>query len=237
MLIHSQIVEFKMEGTSTFGYLAHPKGEGSYPGVVVLPEWWGIDTHIQQLTERLAEAGFAVIAPDLYRGQVATTVEEAQKLSQQLDQASALQEIQEAITYLATNPHVTPHKVGILGFGMGGSLGAILATSQPNLGALVIFYGGRGDPTNSNHEQAIAATTAPFMGIYGGADEKIPLDYINWLKEKLAALGKEHEIIVYPLADRSFFNDTRSNYRADDAADAWQHTLSWFQQHLLVPKQ
>ncbi|GCE23288.1 dienelactone hydrolase family protein [Dictyobacter kobayashii] len=233
MLIHSQIVEFKAEEASTFGYLAHPKGEGTFPGVVVLQEWWGIDTHIQQVTERLAQEGFAALAPDLYRGQVATTVEEAQRLAQQLDRQSALQEIQQAIAYLENSTLVTPNKVGLLGFGMGGSLAAMLASTGHQPGALVIFYGGSGDPNNPSHQEAIQTTNAPLLGIYGGEDETISPEYIRWLEDKLTAYGKEHQIIVYPQATRSFFNTTQDSYRAEDADDAWQHTLAWLRKYLV----
>lgn len=235
MLIHSQIVEFKAEGRSTFGYLAHPKGEGTFPGVVVLQEWWGIDTHIQQVTERLAQEGFVALASDLYHGQVATSAEEAQQLAQQLDRQNALQEIQQSITYLENSALVDPKKIGLLGFGIGGSLAAMLAsTGDANqVGALVIFYGGSGDPDDPSHEQTIQSTVAPFLGIYGGEDETISQDYVRWLRDKLAMHEKKHHIIVYPQAKRSFFHTHRDTYRAEDAADAWQHTLTWLKQHLI----
>ncbi|GCE31046.1 hypothetical protein KDA_65300 [Dictyobacter alpinus] len=232
MLIHSQIVEFKGDGTSTYGYLAHPKGDSGFPAVVVLQEWWGIDTHIQQVTEHLAQEGFAALAPDLYRGQVATTTEEAQELSQKLDRVQALQEIEQAIHYLETSPLVQAKQVGMIGFGMGASLAAMLASTGQKLGALVLFYGGRGDPENSSHEEAIQAMNAPFLGIYGGEDQAIPVDYVRWLEEKLTTLGKEHRIIVYPEASRSFLNPGQEAYRPDDASDAWSQTVTWLQDHL-----
>ncbi|GLV54653.1 carboxymethylenebutenolidase [Dictyobacter sp. S3.2.2.5] len=235
MLIHSQIVEFKAAGRSTFGYLAHPKGEGAFPGVVVLQEWWGIDTHMQQVIERLAQEGFVALSPDLYHGQVVTDAEEAQQLAQQLDRQSALQEIEQSIAYLENSPLVDPKKIGLLGFGIGGSLAAMLAsTGHANrVGALIIFYGGQADPDNPSHEQAIQATVAPFLGIYGGEDETISQDYIRWLQEKLATHEKKHHIIVYPQARRSFFHTNRDTYRADDSADAWEHTLSWLKKYLV----
>ncbi|GER89649.1 putative carboxymethylenebutenolidase [Dictyobacter vulcani] len=233
MLIHSQIVEFKGEGTSTYGYLAHPKGEGIFPGVVVLQEWWGIDTHIQQVTEHLAQEGFAALAPDLYRGQVATTIEVARHLSQQLDQEQVLQELQQAMRYLEHSPLVQSEKVGGLGFGMGGHLATLLASTGITLGALVILYGDHDNPANITPETSIHDTNAPFLGIYGGQDETRPQEYINELKEKLTSMGTQHQIIIYPHASRSFLNPDRDTYRAEDANDAWQHTVSWLRQHLI----
>ena len=234
MLIHSQIVEFPGDGTSALGYLAHPKSEGPFPGIVVLQEWWGLDGHIQQVTERFAQEGFVALAPDLYRGQVATEPDEAQKLALELNRHHALKDVQGAVDYLVDHSQVKPNKVGVIGFCMGGGIAAMMSSQGQHLGAVAVFYGGRGNPKDPELSEAIKATAVPFLGIYGEKDESVPLDYVRWLDSKLGEFNKPHQIVIYPGAPHAFFNDTREAYRPEAAADAWQKTLTWFNQYLKV---
>src|SRR5256885_4742453 len=77
--------EFQVDGRTISAYLAEPS-HGSGPGVLVLHAWWGLTEPFRHICDRLAEAGFVALAPDLYRGKTATTVEEAQALGEALDQ-------------------------------------------------------------------------------------------------------------------------------------------------------
>src|SRR5947209_18069936 len=76
--------EFQADGRTISAYLAVPE-QGSGPGVLVLHAWWGLTEPFRQVCDRLAEAGFVALAPDLYHGKTATTVEEAQELGAALD--------------------------------------------------------------------------------------------------------------------------------------------------------
>src|SRR5688500_14064967 len=98
--LETKMVQFPGNGDQVPGYLARPTGEGPFPGIVVIQEWWGLDNHIQDLTRRFAGEGFAVVAPDLYRGKVADEPDEARKLVMALDRDKALVDIQGAIDYL-----------------------------------------------------------------------------------------------------------------------------------------
>src|SRR4051794_15826391 len=64
-------VEFEAKGGSMTGELAEPEGAARVPTVVLVQEWWGINAHIKSLAERLAAAGFLVLAPDLFHGKIA----------------------------------------------------------------------------------------------------------------------------------------------------------------------
>src|SRR2546430_17115911 len=66
----SETVEFKSNGNTASGYLAKPSS-GSGPGVLVIQEWWGLDSGIKTMADRLAAAGFVALAPDLYHGALA----------------------------------------------------------------------------------------------------------------------------------------------------------------------
>ena len=78
------LVKFPVNGTRTQGYLAVPEA-GAGPGVLVLQEWWGLVDHIKEICDRLAEAGFTALAPDMYHGDCATDPDEAGRLMMALD--------------------------------------------------------------------------------------------------------------------------------------------------------
>ena len=83
--IRTQTVEFPTNGDTGTGYLAIPQGDGPFPGVIVVQEWWGLDDHIKDVAQRFAGEGFVAFAPDLYHGKVTAEPNEAQKLMMSLD--------------------------------------------------------------------------------------------------------------------------------------------------------
>lgn len=215
------------DGETLMGYLAHPEGEGSYPGIVVIQEWWGLDEHIKEVTRRFAAAGYVALAPDLYHGVVATEPDEARKLVMELDMEEAVREIQQAIAYLLEQPATAGDQAGIVGFCMGGRLTLMTALAADNLGAAIAFYGSPLEPAQASEVKA------PILGLYGSADTGIPVDAVNTMEAALSEAGIDHEIHIYDGAQHAFFNDTRANsYNAEAAADAWERSLAWFAQHL-----
>lgn len=110
------------QGPTTPGYLAMPAQAGRFPGIVVIQEWWGLVPHIKDVTERFARGGFVALAPDLYHGQAADEPDEARKLAMALDRERAVQEILAASRFLRSLDEVTPKKIGVVGWCMGGGL-------------------------------------------------------------------------------------------------------------------
>lgn len=223
------MVEFKINGETAPGYMARPAGDGPFLPVVVLQEWWGLDDHIKQVVDRMADAGFAAIAPDFYRGQVALEPDDARRLAMQLERPKALADVQGAVDFLLSQPFVAAGGAGVMGFCMGGAIAGSMSYLGRDVGAVVAFYGG-GFKIDDDIASAIKA---PFLGIYGDQDRGIPLEVVQENQRQLERHGIEHEIIVYPDAPHAFFNDTRpSSYRADHAQDAWARALDWFREHL-----
>jgi carboxymethylenebutenolidase len=222
------MIEFKANGDQVPGYLARPEGDGPFPGVVVIQEWWGLDAHIKDVTDRFAREGFAALAPDLYRGQVAKEPDEARKLAMELDHPRAIKDIQGAVDYLVAQPFVQPKKVGVIGFCMGGGLALQMSHKGKNLGAAVMYYG-RGELD----DQAASAVSAPLLGIFGEDDQGIPVEGVRANERKLKEHGKAAEFVIYPGAPHAFFNDTRPHiYHKEAADDAWKRTLAWYREHL-----
>lgn len=207
------------------GYLALPAGSGPFPAVVVIQEWWGLDDHIKSVADRFAHEGFAALAPDLYHGRVATEPDEAQKLALELEQDVALEEIQNAITYLIERPDTTPKKVAIIGFCMGGGLALTAAANGQHIAIVAPFYG------RPLSEMAAARLKVPVIGSYGSEDQSIPKASVDRMAEALRKAGQTVDIKWYP-AGHAFFNDTRPSYNAAAAADAWTRVLTAFRQQL-----
>jgi carboxymethylenebutenolidase len=86
------MVEFKANGDMAPGYLVRPEGDGPFPGVVVIQEWWGLNDQIKGVANRLAEQGFAALTPDLYRGKVAQEPDEARKLVMEFNREQAMKD-------------------------------------------------------------------------------------------------------------------------------------------------
>jgi carboxymethylenebutenolidase len=222
------MIEFASNGDQVPGYLARPAGAGPFPGVVVIQEWWGLNDHIKDVTDRFAREGFVALAPDLYRGQVALEPDEARKLAMELTHPRAIQDIQGAVTYLLAQPIVEPKKAGVVGFCMGGGLTLLMSHAGKNLGAAVVFYG-RGEL-----DDATAAQVAvPLLGLFGEADQGIPVETVRANERILKAHGKTSEFVIYPGAPHAFFNDDRPHiYYKEAAEDAWRRTLAWFREYL-----
>ncbi len=161
----------RMRGETLTGHLAQPEGDGPFPAILVIQEWWGLDNHIRDVTNRFAHEGFVALAPDLYHGVSTTEPDEARKLVMELDMEEAVREIRSGFDYVLAQDSVAGDTVGIVGFCMGGRL--VLATSlaDDRLGAAVAFYG-----TPLAPEEAAGAT--PILGIYGENDGGIPVDSV-----------------------------------------------------------
>lgn len=225
--VAGEMVDYQdADGELLMGYLARPEAEGTYPAVVVIQEWWGLNEHIKDIARRLAGEGFAALAPDLYHGVSTTEPDEARKLVMELDMAGAVREIQRAVGFLLQQPFVAGPKVGIVGFCMGGGLVLQTALVEENVGAGVVFYGRPLGPDEAPRVKA------PILGLFGSADQGIPVDGVEAMHAAFTQAGIENEYHIYNGAPHAFFNDTRSSYNAEAAADAWPRTLAWFRSHL-----
>ncbi len=127
--------------------------------------------------------------------------------------------------YLRALPEVDPHRIGSVGFCFGGAMSARLATVDPDLRAAVIFYG-QNPPLD-----AVPRIGARILGLYGGEDPGVT-QTVPAFAEAMTAAGKPFEYHVYPGAKHAFFNDTRPNFHAESAADAWKRVVPFFAANL-----
>lgn len=219
-------IQFQANGKEVVGYLAEPTQPG--PGVIVLQEWWGLVPQIESVADRFAAEGFVALAPDLYGGKSTVEPDEAGTLMQALNIAETERTLAGAIRHLLSLPLTQGEKVGTVGFCMGGQLSLLAATTNPQVGACVNFYG-----VHPAVKPNFANLHGPVLGLFGGKDHVTPPSAVEALRAKLEAAGKPFELHTYPEAAHAFFNDGRPEvYDADAAADAWSRVLAFFRANL-----
>lgn len=224
-----QNVTFPSNGNTAHGYLAVPES-GRGPGVVVIQEWWGLTSHIADVTNRLAAQGFVALAPDLYGGTTTHDADEAGQLMQDLPVDRAARDLGGAVDYLLNHEAVTSKKVGAVGFCMGGGFVLVLAAQQGDkLGAAVPFYGVLGEDYPS-----FANLSAPLLGHFGEEDQMAPPSAVRELADRIEnESGSRPDFRVYP-AGHAFFNDENllGTYDAEQGAKAWDATLGFLRSNL-----
>ena len=232
------------------GAFAEPGG-GPQPGVVVIPDVWGLSDHTRDIAQRLAREGFAALALDLYRKTGRPSLADpaaALAWIRELSDPLVLETVQEGIDALAGNAAVAGRslaaragrKVGLIGFCMGGQYAWLAACTCRGLSAVASFYGMLRyepglDPTKKPSEPlvAIAALSCPALGLYGREDALIPNADVDELEARLAQQPQPFEIVRYAGAGHAFLNDTRpAMFRPEPAADAWRRLLAFLRARL-----
>lgn len=209
---------------SAKGYYVRPKQSGVYPGVVMVHEWWGLNDYIKQMARQLAGEGYAVLAVDLYNGEVATDAARARELVTSLNQDEAVQNMRAAAAFLRSEG--TP-KIAALGwcFGGGQALGASL--SGEKFDATVIYYG-----QLTSDAAKLSAISWPVIGIFGDKDTSIPVQSVETFRAALEDLDIQNEIYIYPGVGHAFANPSGANYAPRETMDAWQKTLIFLKTNL-----
>jgi carboxymethylenebutenolidase len=211
-----------------YGYLAMPAGAGQFPGIIVLQEIFGVNTHIQAVTERIASLGYVAIAPALFDrftpgvelGYASADIELGRSYA---EKTSAPQ--------LLTLPQVQP-RFGCIGFCFGGHV-AYLAATLPDINVTASFYG-RGITTfTPGGGEASVSQTAAIAGtmymFFGMEDASIPPEHIAEIDRALTQHDIPHQIWQYPGAEHGFCCDLRASYNPTAAESAWQHVEELFQ--------
>jgi carboxymethylenebutenolidase len=228
--IRTQTVEYgSIGGQPVYGHLAYPaEAEGGLPAVLVFHEWWGLNDNIRSMANRLAGEGYVALAADLYLGRTADTPDAARALLDETlkDTAALSTNLRQAHAFL--REEIKAARIGTIGWCFGGMLSLRTALLMPDaVDATVIYYGHvPGDP------EELRKLKAPVLGIFGSADQGIPLDSVRRFEAALKSLGVPAEIHVYEGADHAFANPSGKNYRAEAAEDAWNKALGFLHAHL-----
>lgn len=222
--INAGAVQFPGEGTTLLGYLSRPNQNGSAPVILVCHENRGLNPHIEDVTRRLAKAGYVALAVDLLSRQGGSPqVGEANVPGAlgNIDPSQFVSDFKSGWAYLQEQPFADSERVGMVGFCFGGGVTWLMAVEMPELKAAVPFYG----PPPS--EEDLPRIQAAVLAIYGGLDQRIT-STADRIEAAMWANNKVFEKVIYPNADHAFHNDTGSRYNPEAAKDAWARTLDWF---------
>ena len=207
-----------------YGFLAQPKIEGDYPGVIMIHEWWGLNDNIKEMAKILAKEGYVVLAVDLYGGEVAAESSRARVLATEVrsNPEKAITTMKDATAYLKTKTN----KVASLGWCFGGQQSLQLSLNE-ELDATVIYYGHLIDDT-----EQLQSISTPVLGIFGEEDTSISVQSVRSFESALNELSIENQIHVYPNVGHAFANPSGSNYAPNETIDAWEKTLSFLEKNL-----
>ena len=243
LVISTEKVQVQNGDLSIDAYLAKPDGEGAFPGVIVVQEIFGVNSHIRDITERLAKEGYVAIAPAIYQrqapgfetGYTETDIEIGRKYKEQTKADELISDIQATIKYLDNLPQVKPGGVGTIGFCFGGHVTYLVATLK-DIKATASFYGagivnscpGGGEPTITCTKDI----TGTLYGFFGTEDPLIPNEQVDEVETELKKQNIPHQIFRYERATHGFMCDQRGSYNSQAAQDAWAKMLDLFGQKL-----
>ena len=233
MAINTETIKIRSKNGTFDGYLATPDG-GPAPGVIVIQEVFGVNGHIKDVTRRVAELGYAALAPDMFWpvhpnfdvGYEGADREQAVAYMQQMNLDTAVEDVAASIEALGARPEADAGKTGVVGFCWGGSI-TYLVACRLNPTCAVAYYGGR----IAEFLDEVGTMINPVTFHLGELDASIPMDQVEQIRQ--ATAGKSDvEVYTYPGAEHGFHCDHRASYHEASAKLAWRRTGEFFKKHL-----
>ncbi|MHB2026539.1 MAG: dienelactone hydrolase family protein [Elusimicrobiota bacterium] len=245
--VKTESVQIKVsDGTVMRAHLARPNEPGSFPGLLVFQEAFGVNAHIRSLTERLAEEGYVALAPELYHRTAQgfdspySDFASAMPHIKALTDAGLEADIAAAFDLLSGMPFVVQDngpRIGAVGFCLGGRASFLAACARP-LRCAVSFYGGGIAPTktallnNPGLLDRAPKMSGPMMFFWGGKDSHITRDHHRQIADALTIAQKKLVTVEFSAADHGFFCDERASYDHEAAVQAWPMMLNFLSLHL-----
>jgi len=223
------------DGTEMHAYISRPSSPGKNPGVLLFQEAFGVNAHIRDVANRLANEGYVVIAPELYHRTAPPGFEAGYDEYPKIQPHAAAMtiettemDIRAAYERLKNDTGVAGDRIGSIGFCMGGRVSFDANLILP-VKASVSFYGGGIAQTYASRA---ADLHAPMLMFWGGLDKHILPEHIRTTIDALRAANKTYMNVEISDADHGFFCDVRQSYNKDAAAQAWLIVKQFFNTHL-----
>ena len=219
-------------------YRAVPDGAGPFPVVLVIEEIFGVHDYIKDICRRLAKAGYAAVAPEIYArvGDLSKVSDMKQigAIVASAPDATIMSDLDHAVTYAAAHGGDAT-RLGTVGFCQGGRTVWLFAAHNPNLKAAVAFYGPVLNATSEAKPKTATDLAAdikcPLLCLDGGADTFVKVPDVQSAAAKARAAGKTVEVVVYPDAVHGFHADYRPSYTVEAATEGWMRMLAWFKRY------
>jgi carboxymethylenebutenolidase len=220
-------------------YRAMPDKGKDFPVVLVVQEIFGVHEYIKDTCRRLAKLGYLAVAPELYARQgdtskMANVQEILQTVVSKVPDQQVLADLDETAAWAGHNGG-NVGKLAVTGFCWGGRIVWLYAAHNPQLKAGVAWYGRLSGDKDALHPrqplELAGALKAPVLGLYGGADQGIPVQMVEMFQRDLKAAKSKSQIVVYTDAPHGFHADYRPSYRKQPAEDGWKRLQAWLKQH------
>jgi carboxymethylenebutenolidase len=229
-----------VQGGDLPAYFAAPKKAGRRAAVIVIPEIFGMHEYQQDICRRLAKAGYYAITLDPYfrKGDLTKISEfkEVLAAANTLEDAQMLSDLDALVAWVEKQPKANAKKLGITGMCRGGRTVWMYVAHSKKIKAGVAWYGGLNPAPPAMPLTPLDVADqlhAPVLGLYGGADQGIPLEMVERMRAALLAFGKDKESVIHVYAGmpHAFHADYRPSYRKEAAEDGWKRMLAWFRKH------
>jgi len=208
-------------------YVATPPGKGPFPVVIMIHEFYGLNESIIGKAEGLAQEGYLVVAPDTFRGSTTAWIPRAiyQVVTNKPEHVN--QDLDSVYAWIEAQPNVAANRTGIVGFCYGGRASLSYSLHNDQLAATVIFYG-----SPITDPQALRSLPGPVLGIFGGADNSIPVEDVHAFEAALNQAGIPNEITLYEDQPHAFVTDIESIRSGGVQGQAWAQMLEFFEKNL-----
>lgn len=220
-------------------YRAAPKKGENFPVILVVQEIFGVHEHIKDICRRFAKLGYLAVAPELYarQGDVSklSAFPDILKIVAKVPDEQVMNDLDATVAWAKKSGKGNTGKLGVTGFCWGGRIVWLYSAHNPNLKAGVAWYGrlvGMADDLHPKHPVELAGSLkAPVLGLYGGADDGIPVATVEQMRKALKDAKQPSEIIVYPDTPHGFHADYRPTFRKKESEEAWKKALEWFKKN------
>ena len=219
MSVQKSEIKLDVKGKPVNTYLAQPSNGG--PGVLLLHAWWGLKPFFKQVCDNIAEQGFTVLAPDMFGGRVAKTIDEAKELAENSDSQSVEGIVTAAKDHLLS---LSKNKIAVLGFSFGGAWAIVTMNKEPKVAATVLFYG--------SYSPDFSKAKAKVLGHFCEQDEWEPMEGVREMETKMKAAGLDVKLHIYPGVHHWFMEEDRPEYDPKAAELAWKRTFEFLKQNL-----
>ena len=204
--VEGREVVYQAGGATLKGYLASDLGRsGPRPGVLVVPEWWGLNDYARRRARMLADLGFTALAVDMYgEGRAVTLPDEAAALAGNIRRSLpvAKERFMAALALLKAQPTVDPQRIAAIGYCFGGGVALEMARAGVDFKGAVSFHGNLG----TEHPAQPGRVRARILVLNGAADPLAPPEQVAAFKKEMAAAGADCKFIDYPGALHAFTN-------------------------------
>ncbi len=236
--VQTETVTYEARGTTLQGYVAHPTG-ASRPsaGVLVLPEWWGVNDYIRERARQVAALGYAALAVDMYGdGKTASDPSTAGNLMnavlEDIDTGTA--RLKAGYEFLKSRSETDGSRMAAIGYCFGGAVALHAARIGMELKAVVSFHGALG----SFHKPEPGSVKPQILVCHGAADEFVSDEEVKAFKEEMDGAGADYRFIAYDGAKHGFTSpaadENGKKFGLPLAYDAAADQASWKEMQALL---